>query len=557
MVSPIFNLLDCEILPKRKEIFDKYCKIIRWGRANPTRFIEDFFKLQLTDMQKYVLMSSWIPANIVWLMRRNSGKAENLDTPVYYRITDRGEKIEKKTIGDLKVGDVIYDESGNLTTVMHLNSIVIDDEYIVEFEDGEKVSCNAEHLWKVRDLSFDKNNKYEDKWVLRNTEFIYDNFASRRQVKKGRNDNRFFVPMNKPVNYPKILRLPIDPYLLGLWLGDGFSSVPAICGAKEDLQEICTYLEPKCRTIFYKESERFGKNCDLIYIDREKELFEKGLSKINARRASFLQKLRNMSLYKNKHIPEEYLVASIEDRLELLQGLMDTDGTIDKRNGNCSFAQSNYEFCLQVQKLLASLGIKSTISEKKMRYIKQDGTLAKAWEVFFSTSKEMPCFKLQRKYQYLPDTLADKHYQKAIVNVTKTGRKIPMRCITVSNHSGLFLCGNNYTVTHNSYLVTPFMMARALLLPNTNTYIMAPSGGQAQGTFTKLEDLAKGNIASVIGVSSVFLDECVRMNSTADPFTHAKQSYSVELYNGSTINTLNSVIKNIVGIRQKNSAVLE
>ena len=58
--------------------------------------------------------------------------------------------------------------------------------------------------------------------------------------------------------------------------------------------------------------------------------------------------------------------------------------------------------------------------------------------------------------------------------------------------------------------------------PNTNTYIMAPSGGQAQGTFTKLEDLAKGNIASVIGVSSVFLDECVRMNSTADPFTHAK-----------------------------------
>ena len=180
MVSPIFNLLDCEVLPKRKEIFDKYCKIIRWGRANPTRFIEDFFKLQLTDMQKYVLMSSWIPANIVWLMRRNSGKAENLDTPVYYRITDRGEKIEKKTIGDLKVGDVIYDESGNLTTVMHLNSIVIDDEYIVEFEDGEKVSCNAEHLWKVRDLSFDKNNKYEDKWVLRNTEFIYDNFASRR-----------------------------------------------------------------------------------------------------------------------------------------------------------------------------------------------------------------------------------------------------------------------------------------------------------------------------------------------------------------------------------------
>ena len=50
MVSPIFNLLACEILPKRKEIFDKYCNIIRWGRADPTRVIEDFGKLQLTDM---------------------------------------------------------------------------------------------------------------------------------------------------------------------------------------------------------------------------------------------------------------------------------------------------------------------------------------------------------------------------------------------------------------------------------------------------------------------------------------------------------------------------
>ena len=545
MVSPIFNLLDCEILPKRKEIFDKYCKIIRWGRANPTRFIEDFFKLQLTDMQKYVLMSSWIPANVVWLMGRNSGKAVSLDTPVYYRTTDRGEKIEKKTIGDLKVGDVIYDESGNLTEVMHLNSIVIDDEYIVEFEDGEKISCNAEHLWKVKDLSFDKNNKYEDKWVLRNTEFIFDNFDTRKRKNKGWNDNRFFVPMNAPINYPKMWYLPIPAYLLGLWLGDGYSSAPAICGAREDLKEIQTYLEPICKTLQYKECNKGDKNCDVLYIDRDKEMKEAGFDT----KAAFIKRLRYLNLYNNKHIPDRYLYAPIEDRLALLQGLMDTDGTIDKRNGNCSFAQSNYDFCLQFQKLLASLGIKSSISEKKMRYVKQDGTLAKAWEVFFSTSKEMPCFKLQRKYQYLPDSLANKYYQKAIVNVTKTGRKIPMRCITVSNHSGLFLCGNNYTVTHNSYLVTPFMMARALLLPNTNTYIMAPSGGQAQGTFTKLEDLAKGNIASVIGVSSVFLDECVRMNSTADPFTHAKQSYSVELYNGSTINTLNSVIKNIVGIR--------
>ena len=100
-----------------------------------------------------------------------------------------------------------------------------------------------------------------------------------------------------------------------------------------------------------------------------------------------------------------------------------------------------------------------------------------------------------------------------------------------------------------SFSVSPFMMARAFLLPNTNTYILAPTGSQAQETFTKMENVAKNNIASLIGVSSVFLDECVRQNSKADPFTHDKNSFHVELFNGSTINTLNSVAKNIVGVR--------
>ena len=113
----------------------------------------------------------------------------------------------------------------------------------------------------------------------------------------------------------------------------------------------------------------------------------------------------------------------------------------------------------------------------------------------------------------------------------------------------VWLMGRN---SGKSFLAAPFMMARALLLPNTNTYIMAPSGGQSQETFQKMEDMAKGNIASLLGTSSVFLDECIRANTQADPFTHPKSGYTVSLYNGSTINTLNSVIKNIVGIRQEN-----
>ena len=109
-----------------------------------------------------------------------------------------------------------------------------------------------------------------------------------------------------------------------------------------------------------------------------------------------------------------------------------------------------------------------------------------------------------------------------------------------------WLCSRN---TGKTYMMALYVMTKTLLFSNHNTYIMAPSGGQAQQSFTKIEQTAKGEIASVVGVSSLFLDECVRANSKVDQFVHDKNSYHVELYNGSTINSLNSVATNIVGIR--------
>ena len=63
---------------------------------------------------------------------------------------DRGNKYLKKTIGELKVGDIICGGDGKPTEVIHLNPIIIEDVYEVEFEDGEIIECNAEHLWVVK-----------------------------------------------------------------------------------------------------------------------------------------------------------------------------------------------------------------------------------------------------------------------------------------------------------------------------------------------------------------------------------------------------------------------
>ena len=118
----------------------------------------------------------------------------------------------------------------------------------------------------------------------------------------------------------------------------------------------------------------------------------------------------------------------------------------------------------------------------------------------------------------------------------------------------VWLCSR---ATGKSFMASVFLMLRSLLFANNNCYIIAPSGNQSQETFTKMEDIAKKNIASLTGTTDVFFNECMRMNSIADPFTNSKQGFTVSLYNGSTVNSLNSVAKNIVGIRQKNSAVLK
>ena len=110
----------------------------------------------------------------------------------------------------------------------------------------------------------------------------------------------------------------------------------------------------------------------------------------------------------------------------------------------------------------------------------------------------------------------------------------------------VWLMGRN---SGKSFLTAPYIMTRSMLIPNHETYIMSVTGPQAQETFKKMESLAMGKIASIVGTNHIFLNEVVKQNAKDSGFTHDKNSYSVELYNGSKVRTLNSVPKNVVGIR--------
>lgn len=389
-------------------------------------------------------------------------------------------------------------------------------------------------------------NKRRDEKItcLRNTEFLYDKFDT--YFKEGKKEYRFKVPCSKPIEYPNIQNLTIDPYLLGYWLGDGTIGTPYLTVGLQDKEALIQILEERGHLLNVRQSS----NRDDIYtigVDMYKDLIDEKKSKQSALKGSFKNKLDNLKILNNKRIPERYLYGTVQQRLDLLSGLMDSDGACNS-DGSCEISQSkeHKELIEDIGKLLNSLGITYSLKPKKATCNNKE---FEAYRIYFRITEDLGCFKLRRKFNRMPKKQTLHIKTKAIVNIKKINKKIPMRCITVSNDSGTFLCGNKGTVTHNSFLTAPYIMTRSMLIPNHETYIMSVTGPQAQETFKKMESLAMGKIASIVGTNHIFLNEVVKQNAKDSGFTHDKNSYSVELYNGSKVRTLNSVPKNVVGIR--------
>jgi len=212
--------------------------------------------------------------------------------------------------------------------------------------------------------------------------------------------------------------LTIPPYVLGCWLGDG---------GQHNANYSCAD----------KDSE--------IIENIRKEGFEvnKHNSKYGYGILNLVVKLRELNLIKNKHIPDVYLNASISQRLELLQGLMDTDGYCSSKESRCEFCNTNKALAYQVYELVTSLGIKATIIEGDA---KLNGVfISKKYRVTFMTTLNV--FKLKRKLKNLPTKL--KSPERYIVKCEKIS-SVPVKCISVNSPSHLFLCSKSYVPTHNS-----------------------------------------------------------------------------------------------------------
>lgn len=349
-----------------------------------------------------------------------------------------------KTVGEIKVGDYIFGKNGKPTKVLNLYKN-IEKIWKISFADGRTIDCCGEHLWEY----YSEGHRGYTKRV-ENTQTIY---ARAQQLKNGFRtaDNkgwRFKIPMNEAVEYSE-QSFKISPYAMGLALGDGsfrdpsaivFSSKTAELPklfAKE-LGENVTYRKNKSNYTYY------------FYTDKE----QKKRYKIK----DFLEEEPGLigAHSQDKYIPQKYLLGSIDQRFELLRGLLDTDGTIDKDRGRIRFATISKKMAKNVSELCHSLGMITgiTIDEHK-EYKNSDG---KCYIVTIQCAKELKPYlfkitdKVNRAIEFAKNKKRTEFKDKlSIVNIEPTEEAVPMTCFTVEAEDCLFQVGD-FIITHNTRL---------------------------------------------------------------------------------------------------------
>ena len=341
-------------------------------------------------------------------------------------ITDRGWIAH----GDLQVGDYVYHPNGHKVKVLAVNEkSPIGME--VSFTNGEAIKCHEEHEWTVYDRSCGKWRTVETSFFKERTKFGNE----RKLVTGDRNRCTYQLPFRSALDLPE-KDLLIHPYFLGLWLGDGTSIEPRITCDPRDVdftikkvQEVCGYSISKT----WKHSET-------------------GVLTVSFAGQDLRSKLKTLGVFDDKHIPDVYLHSSIEQRKELLSGLIDSDGGVDD-NSKVYIANTNPLIIDGVRELALSLGFNPYIVEEQPK-LSSSGVQGKqvVYRVCFQSDIDLPV-ALVRK-QIKRKDYCKRRIGVASVRYLEESETELGQCIQVDSSDGLYLVGKSLIPTHNSELVS-------------------------------------------------------------------------------------------------------
>lgn len=334
------------------------------------------------------------------------------------------------TMGEIQIGDMVTAADGSATQVTAIYPQGIKQTYTITFQDGRQTEACGEHLWRVYHKNWKRTG---DGWKIINTEQLMTCMLT--------DAKRYYVQLCQSEDIEAI-DLPINPYHMGAILGDGGISQNGITVTSGDPQ-LFDLLKVDLPT---------GLQFNPTNEDITKRLVNpNGKKEGNAYSAA----LREMGLMGctslTKYIPGAYLNASTEQRWALLQGLMDTDGTVDA-NSNLSYSSSSYVLAKGVQTLVRSLGGQAKIRVKETTYV-YNGVLkngAPSWRVSIRLAKPSMAFRLDRKIKRCNDEHQYSNLKLRVdhINVSK---RVDCQCISVEHPDHLYVT-DDFIVTHNTYM---------------------------------------------------------------------------------------------------------
>jgi hypothetical protein len=353
-----------------------------------------------------------LPAGLALLTAPpKAGKALALDTAI---LTTEG----WSTMGELKAGMSVYAMDGRPTRIIEAHPVQHDRPcYRVTTRSGASVVADESHLWLVSQRD-------------------HEQIVETKDLAKGRHGRRWCIPTAAPVHRPRA-DLPIDPWVLGYWLGNGTRTNGEITINEHDAEEVLT---------------RIG----------EYGAVRPQRGAVHVTMLGVLPKLRALGVLDNKHIPESYLMASIDQRRALLAGLLDSDGyphTKPNGAGEIEFCTTDRALADGTRDLCLGLGIKASIKEGRATLNGKD--CGPKWRFVISAGKSSGLVTLSRRIERLPDREPAQRSSRDGIELVERVDSVPVRCITVEHESGCFLAGRDLMVTHNSWISLDFALSVA------------------------------------------------------------------------------------------------
>lgn len=379
------------------------------------------------------------------------GTLVNERIPVF---TEDG-SVSWKCAGDLVPGDKVFDQYGCPETVLGVFPQPVQDVYRVHLSDGRSLVTDGPHLWGVYPTKRDRALGM----VAMSTQTLMKRLSQRKT--QARSKMRLSIPMNRAVQWPE-RGFSVDPYAVGVMIADGCltTTVKALTISSDDefiIAKFARRIGPGYyRSVHMHKNRKNGGNYSWVFPTGEKIGHKDRLIQKASLIASFDGLMDRYS--KERFIPDEYMVASVKQRWDLVQGLFDCDGTIQSKDGgryNVSYSTSSEKLAYQIQELLLSLGVISTVT-----YSDRDngqGSVSREFTVHVRSANvdKHRFFSLPRKLEITERAALSprKHtwdYDYVdIVRVEKLDRQEATVCIYVDHPDHLYQAGD-FIVTHNT-----------------------------------------------------------------------------------------------------------